>query len=115
MKKILILLSVFLGEGVAIYAEMSSAKHSDQGMGFIPNFFQALVFIVVAGALLIAGYMYGLKVFQNIYIVSVMSITSILLLEPLLAYLIIHQLPTKGAVIGLILGAFGLFSALFIK
>jgi hypothetical protein len=42
-----------------------------------------------------------------------MSITSILIIEPLIAYLVLKQLPTKGALIGLILGALG-FAATFL-
>lgn len=71
--------------------------------------------MLAAGILLLVGYMLGLKAFENIYIVSVVSITSILVLEPLLAFLVLHQLPTRGAVVGLVLGGVGLFSALFVK
>ena len=58
---------------------------------------------------------WAFKAFKNIWIVSVISITSILLIEPVLAYFIFDQLPTKGAAIGLVLGAIGLYLALFYK
>ena len=106
--------SLFLGEFLAIYAEMATSKHfslNQTASGLLRGF----LIVAVAGAFLIAGYALGFKAFKNIWIVSVISITSILLIEPVLAYLIFNQLPTKGALIGLILGAVGLYLALFYK
>jgi hypothetical protein len=54
----------------------------------------------------------GYRVFKNIWIVSAISITSILITEPILNYLIFHELPTKGALAGLILGVIGFVLAL---
>jgi hypothetical protein len=58
--------------------------------------------------------MFGLKIFKNIWIVSVISITSILIIEPFIAYFIGGQLPTKGAIIGLVFGVLGFAAALFL-
>ena len=69
--------------------------------------------MAVGGGLVVAGYMTGFKAFKNIWIVSVISIASILLVEPIMNYFIVGQLPTRGALVGLVLGAGGLFSALF--
>ncbi len=55
----------------------------------------------------IAGYILGYKSFQNIWIVSALSITSILIIEPILGYALFQQLPTKGAFLGLILAVIG--------
>jgi hypothetical protein len=51
--------------------------------------------------------MYGYRSFRNIWIVSALSITSILIMEPLIGYLVFQQLPTRGALFGLLLGAAG--------
>ncbi|MBI2452125.1 hypothetical protein HYV50_03545 [Candidatus Pacearchaeota archaeon] len=69
--------------------------------------------MVIAGAFLLSGYMFGYSNFKNIWIVSVVSITSILFTEPVLAYVIFQELPTKGALIGLIFGMIGFIFALF--
>jgi len=69
--------------------------------------------IALAGGFLIAGYMLGFNAFKNIWIVSVASITSILIVEPILAWTIFHQIPTIGTIIGFILGAIGLFLSIF--
>lgn len=73
-----------------------------------------LPLIIIAGILLLSGYMLGLKAYKNIWIVSVISITSILIAEPIINYTVTHQLPTKGAFIGLIFGVLGFLSALFL-
>jgi hypothetical protein len=58
--------------------------------------------------------MLGFRAFQNIWIVSVSSITSILIIEPLVSYAFFRQSPTTGAFIGLVFGAIGFAAALFL-
>jgi len=112
--KILVLILLFLGEALSIYAEMVGARNNNLAtQPFWHIFWKMFLIITLAGGLLIAGYMLGFSVFKNIWIVSVASITSILIVEPILIWIFFHQIPTKGAVIGFILGAIGLFSAIF--
>lgn len=112
--KISVILILFMGEALSVYSEMIAARsHSTTDQHFFPIFLKGFLVIAGAGALLIAGYMLGFKSFKNIWVVSAMSITSILLMEPLIGYLIFHQLPTRGALIGLVFGALG-FIATFI-
>lgn len=113
MLKIVTLALIFTGEMLAIYAEMVGAKtHAIFSGNFWEVFFKMLPIMVIAGALLIAGYILGYRAFKNIWIVSAISITSILIIEPILAWTTFQQLPTTGALIGLILGAIGLFISL---
>jgi hypothetical protein len=70
--------------------------------------------ITVAGFLLLTGYILGLAAFKNIWIVSAISISSILIFEPAMDYIVTQQLPTRGALVGLIFGALGIVSALFL-
>lgn len=115
LSKVLVLLLLFAGETLMIYAEMIGARsHSVDSRPFFEVFSKMYLLVLVSGGFLIAGYMFGFSVFRNIWIVSVASITSILIMEPLLAYLIFQQLPTRGALIGLILGALGFAAAMFI-
>ena len=103
--KVLSILLLFLGEGFAIYAEMIAARNLNLvGRPFLSTFLKMFFVIIIAGGFLIAGYMLGFKSFQNIWIVSAASITSILIIEPILAWTIFQQLPTKGALLGLIFG-----------
>lgn len=114
LTKIAVILILFLGEALSVYSEMIAARsHATTTENFFPIFIKGFLVIAGAGALLIAGYMLGFKSFKNIWVVSAMSITSILIMEPLIGYLVFHQLPTRGALVGLIFGALG-FVATFI-
>ncbi len=113
MTQFLIIIAIFLGETVAIYAEIFSSKASSLGSGFSWLIFgRGLALMIFGCLLLLLGYIFGFKTFKNIWIVSVISITSILIAEPILNYLIFQQLPTKGALMGLILGIIGLILSL---
>lgn len=115
LPKIGVIALLFLGEACAIYAEMLGARtHAISTQPFLSIFLKMLLIMFMGGALLISGYMLGFRAFRNIWIVSAISITSILIVEPILAYLLFQQLPTKGAAIGLVLGIMGFFSALFL-
>lgn len=112
--KILVLALLFTGEALAIYAEMAGARNSHiAAQPFLQIFLKMFLLMTLAGGLLIAGYVLGFKAFKNIWIVSVASITSILLVEPILAWTIFQQIPTTGAIIGFILGTIGLFMSMF--
>lgn len=112
--KIIIILLLFTGESLSIYAEMVAAKtNSLKNQQSLQTFLKMLPLIVIGGSVLVAGYMLGFTSFKNIWIVSVASITSILIMEPFLAYTIFQQLPTKGAMIGFILGAIGFAATIF--
>ena len=110
--KLIVLVLLFFGEALAIYAEMLGAKYVIS-QSFLQIFLKMFALIAVAGGLLIAGYMLGFKAFKNIWVVAVASITSILIIEPILAWTMFHQVPTKGAVSGFILGVIGLFLSIF--
>jgi hypothetical protein len=111
--KILSIFLLFLGESLAIYAEIIAARtYSLNSKPFLQIFLKTFIIIVFAGVFLLVGYMLGINAFKNIWIVSVTSITSILIMEPILAYTIFQQLPTKGAIIGFILGVIGFVSSI---
>ncbi|TSD02657.1 MAG: hypothetical protein Athens071416_593 [Parcubacteria group bacterium Athens0714_16] len=101
-------------EALSIYAEMVIARsNSIASQPFLQIFSKMFLMITLAGGFLLAGYMLGFKSFKNIWIVSAISITSILIVEPILAWTIFQQMPTTGAMIGFALGAIGLFISIF--
>jgi hypothetical protein len=102
MMKVASLCVLFIGEALCIYAEMLAAK---------ARVAASLVVIMPSSLLLLAGYYYGYKAFDNIWIVTVASVTSILIAEPVLALALFSDTPSKGATAGLILGAIGLYLA----
>ena len=115
MTKFLVILTLFLGEVLAILAEVVSAKYfALDGHNFTRIFLKAMPVVITGCILLLFGYMLGLKTFKNIWIVTAVSVTSILIAEPIINYSVTRQLPTKGAFIGLIFGVLGFCATLFL-
>lgn len=112
MKKLIPIILVFAGETLAIYSEVLAAKSN--GI-FLNTFLKMSGLAILAGLCLIAGYMFGIKYLQNIWIVSAISIASIAIIEPLITYLVFQELPSKGPLIGFVLAVLAILSALFIK
>jgi hypothetical protein len=107
------ILLLITGEAISIYSEMVAAKaYSRDGAPFTGIFARNSGLIALAGAMLISGYMVSYTSFRNIWIVSVVSVTSILFVEPGLTYFVFRELPGRGASIGLVLGALGFFATL---
>ena len=107
-----VLLLLIIGETLSIYAEMLGARNFGTS-STLHLFLKMLVMFTLAGGLLIGGYMLGFSAFKNIWVVSAISVGSLLIVEPLLAYTLFGQLPTRGALIGFLLGIAGILSALF--
>ncbi len=110
--KIIPILFIFFGEVLAIYSEVIAARYLNN---FLPSFLKMSGIMIIAGIFLILGYMLGMKYFNDIWIVGVISITSIIIAEPIITYIIFQEIPSRGALIGLVLGILGMLSALFIK
>jgi hypothetical protein len=112
VKKLIPIFLLLAGESLAIYSEVIAAKNINN---FSNTFWKMSGLMAVAGLLLIGGYMLGMKYLQNIWVVGAISIASIVVVEPLITYFIFQELPSRGALIGLILGVLAILSALFIK
>src|SRR5579859_5170058 len=112
MKKVIPILLLFFGESLAIYSEIIAARNINN---FFSTFWKMCGLMFLAVIFLIASYMLGMKYLQNIWVIGAISIASIVIVEPLLTYLVFHELPSRGALIGLILGVLAILSALFIK
>lgn len=102
--KILSLVALFVGEALCIYSEMLVAKK--------PDWWWTFFLITLAGIPLLIGYHYGYKAFGNMWAVMVVSVVSILLVEPVLVFVMFKELPTKGTLAGFCCGALGLYLAL---
>jgi len=99
--KLLALSSLFVGEAFCIWGEMILAS---QG-----RWSPLPLFMLVAGmAGLSAGYLYGTKYCGDIWVVCAVSTGSIVIVEPLLAYLYFNTVPEPRVLLGLIFGIVGL-------
>lgn len=108
------ILLIFTGEIFSISAQLLASKRIETGLAD-QGAYLAWMFVAgaVGGVLLIAGYILGYMKFQNIWIVTAISIGSIVVFEPVLAALLFNQVPTTGAAVGLVLGIAAIISAVF--
>jgi hypothetical protein len=104
MLKLFAIFMLCIGETLCIYSEMIVAKQ--------PRWLWTFFLTTLAGVPLLLGYHYGYQAFKSIWPVMVASITTILIIEPLLVFIMFGELPTWGASVGFILGAVGLYLAI---
>ena len=102
---------VFLGEALSIVAELLASKKFGSH-SFAIVFALGALLITVGGMCLVLGYMLGYQHLKNIWIIFAVSVGSIVVIEPLLAYGLFRQPPTLGALVGLGLGLAGIVAAL---
>jgi hypothetical protein len=101
-----------VGEGINILAEMLSAK--------LPGAYSLLEYkniflfamVIIGCSFLLFGYVIGYQASKSIWTVTVSSVVAILIVEPFLAYAFFQQLPEKGALVGVVLGALGFIATL---
>jgi hypothetical protein len=114
MNQIIAGLALFFGEVLIIGAEMWAARYFDSTKPWaviVSSFIVSIIGVI----LLICGYTYGYQTFKNIWIVMALSVAGILIVEPLLAWFLFHELPTTGATIALILGIIGIVLSIVVK
>lgn len=105
------LLMIMTGEALAIYCEIVSVKHCDNAK----MVWWMLFWITIAGIPLIFGYIFSYKGFHNIWTVSIISIVSILIAEPIVTWAIFKELPNLGAILGFVFGLIGFLCVIIIK
>ena len=108
-------LALFFGEFFIIGAEMWAAKRFGSAQHPLHIFLLAFGISVAACVLLVYGYTYGYQAFKNIWIVTAISISGILVVEPIVAWLLFKELPTTGASIAFILAVIGIVLSLVWK
>lgn len=108
MEKLIPIALLLAGESLAVYSEIIVAKDSN-------SLFKMLLLMTLAGFFLILGYLLGMKYIGDIWVIAAVSIAGIVVVEPPLIYFIFREIPSTGAIVGLILGVLAIFAALFIK
>ena len=100
------------GEILTIYSEVYASKLSGRVIENPELFIKPILLICIAGISLIFAYWLGYQGTGNIWVVTVASLTLLLILEPIVIYAMLKELPGPGALIGFILGAIGLLATL---
>ena len=90
-------LALFIGEFLIIGAEMWAAKQFGTIHNQLYIFLSALGVSIAGCILLVYGYTYGYQAFKNIWIVTAISISGILVVEPIVAWFLFKEFPTAGA------------------
>lgn len=103
-----------LGEFCAIYSEVVTAKLAQTGSHSWDAFAVPVVLMCFAGLCLLGAYWLGYVVVGDIWVVTVVSVTSLLLLEPIVVWWLFHEAPARGALIGFCLGALGMLATVLL-
>lgn len=103
-----------IGEFCAIYSEVVTAKLAQAGDGSWQALTMPVVLMCFAGLCLLGAYWLGYRAVGDIWVVTVVSITSLLLLEPVVIWGLFHEAPGRGALIGFCLGALGMLSTVML-
>lgn len=98
------IIAMFVGEALCIYSELLIARGSSWWWTFF--------LITLAGVPLLYGYKYGTATAESVWPVFVVSVVSILIVEPLLVWVMFHDRPSWGSVAGLGCGVVGMYLAL---
>lgn len=107
MWQIISVLLVIVGELFAITAEVLYSR----GKGF----YSMAALMTIAGILLLLGYGLGYKHLKSLWIIYVVSITAILILEPIIIYFVTGETASLGTKIGFIFGLLGFLAVFLIK
>ncbi len=111
----LALILIFFGEAFSIGAELVASRRLAAGGSYFSTISLCMFLLVtLGGIMLVAGYMLGYAHLKNIWIIVAISIGSVLIVEPILAFLLFREVPTMGAALGLVFGILGTLASLFL-
>ncbi|ETK24907.1 hypothetical protein H096_03310 [Pseudomonas sp. FH1] len=105
---------MIVGELCAIYSEVVTARLAQAGDGSWQAFIMPVVVMCFAGLCLLGAYWLGYRAVGDIWVVTVVSVTSLLLLEPVVIWGLFQEFPGRGALIGFCLGALGMLATVLL-
>lgn len=94
------LILMIFGEILTIYSEVYASKIPGRPMETPLLFLNPMILISIAGISLVFAYWLGYQGTGNIWVVTVVSLTLLLILEPIVIYAMLKELPERGALIG---------------
>lgn len=103
-----------VGEFCAIYSEVVTARLAQASDGSWQAFIMPVVVMCFAGLCLLGAYWLGYRAVGDIWVVTVVSVTSLLLLEPVVIWVLFQEFPGRGALIGFCLGALGMLATVLL-
>ena len=112
--KLLTAVLIFGGELLGIFLEIFFAgkfRNNGSFREITKYLLLSIPFFVVSFLLLLTGYIYGVRYYQKIWVITILSWSSIVLVEPVLNYFIFKEVPSGNTLIAGILA----FSAILIS
>ena len=104
---LLAIFAMFVGEALCIYSELLIAR----GGSWWWTFF----LITLAGIPLLYAYKYGYASAESMWPVMVISMASVLIVEPALIWGMFREVPNRGSALGFVLGVLGFMSTMWWK
>jgi hypothetical protein len=104
-QKIGILFLIGSGEALMIAAQIYGARQSAAGLlDSVVSLTKWPLYATLVGALLVlSGYLAGIRVFQQIWLVTLTSWTAVVLAEAIIAYSLFGTLPEGRVLVGILL------------
>ncbi len=113
-QKILTLLIIASGETLMITAQIFGARVSSTEASFLAilknNAWLGAATLIGAFVVLV-GYLYGIKIFHNIWLVTLTSWSAVVITETLLAWTVFHTIPHGWTLVGFTLVLCGFAAA----
>lgn len=104
--KFAVLAAIFGGEFIGVFLEIFLANKF-RASGSFPHIFKNLLLLIplfiISFFLLLLGYIYGFRAYQRIWVITIVSWSSIVLVEPVLNYFLFHELPSGNTLLAAIL------------
>lgn len=108
------LMLMTFGEILTIYCELHASRLPGDLWSTPGLLIKPVLLICVAGVSLVVAYWLGYRATGNIWVITVTSLTLLLVLEPIVIYVMLGELPGRGATLGFVLGALGLLCTLLL-
>lgn len=113
--QVLAIILIVMGEALAIGAEVFAAYRVQQSHALGATFQGTIIPMLLGSALILAGYVVGYAAFKNVWVITIFSVGSIVIVEPLIIWYFFHEFPSKGALLGCVLAVMAITSALVWK
>ncbi len=113
-QKLLVIALIGIGESQMIIAQMYGARASmltgNYWIALQPK--QWYFWVTITGALtILVGYLYGITVFKNIWLVAITSWTAIVIVEVFMSWLVFNTVPSGTVLVGFVLVLVGFIIA----
>jgi len=102
------LIFIVVGEIFSVYSQVGTAALKPQERSWLRTSPFLLLTWALGGLFLISGYVLGKQAFNGVWAITAISVTSILMVEPMMLLALLAQRPSWAEINGFVCGAIGL-------